>query len=222
MSEVLLYPYCTLQEAQDFMEDSTLGHVDRFIRGINGASRYADSITGKFFYRLSYVAAPVLSAMAGDGNWRVFPSAVYTQPAYIQAPYGLPIIPGTITFTTAGITLAEGTDYSVDYLNGQIFLNVANGRSGGGWLPNITLITADVGYDNGTSPYDSTVPAPAAPGGLPGSVRFNIPRLIPFFTGLWRKAIMADGSAAFVNMGQGKLPQDILDLWEKIRQGRKP
>jgi hypothetical protein len=217
MSEILLNPYCTLQEAQDFLEDSTPSHVDRITRAINAASRYADSITSKIFYLKSYTAAPVLPAMAGPGNWIVNPSAVYTQPAYIQAPYA-PIIPGSIAFTSGGITLAEGTDYTVDYENGMIMVNAITGQSVAGWMPNVNLITADVGYDNGTTPYDNTMPSPD----IPGSIRFNIPRLIPFFSGLWRKAIMTDGSAAFVNMGQGKLPQDILDLWEKIRQGRKP
>jgi hypothetical protein len=217
MSEVLLNPYCTLQEAQDFLEDSTPSHVDRITRAINAASRYADSITAKIFYKKSYVAAPIMPPMAGAGNWVCRPSAVYTQPAYIQAPYA-PIIPGSIAFTFGSITMFEGMDYTVDYENGMIMLNAITGQGVAGWMPNVNLITADVGYDNGTTPYDNTMPSPD----IPGSIRFNIPRLIPFFSGLWRKAIMTDGSAAFLNMGQGKLPQDILDLWEKIRQGRKP
>jgi hypothetical protein len=114
--------------------------------------------------------------------------------------------------------MTENLDYTVDYENGKIFISALSFGVGGGWLPNTIEITATVGYDNGTTPYDSTVPAAS----IPGSIRFNIPRLIPFFSGLWRKAIMTDGSAAFVNMGQGKLPQDILDLWEQIRAGRRP
>ena len=226
MSEILKYPYCTLAEAQDFLEDSTASHVDRITRAINAASRYADSITARIFYRKSYTAVPVLPSMAGAGNWIVKPSAVYTQPAYIQAPYA-PIIPGTLSFLSNGINLVEGQGYSVDYENGMIMINAITGAGVPGWLPSATLITADVGYDNGTYTQDpktllwsgdTTVPSPD----IPGSIRFNIPRLIPFFSGLWRKAIMTDGSAAFVNMGQGKIPQDIIDLWEKIRQGRKP
>ena len=217
MSVILDRPYCTLQEAQDFLEDSTPGHVDRITRAINAASRYADSITARIFYRKPYTASPVLPTMAGAGNWVAQPSTIYTQPAYIKAPYA-PIIPGTLSFVVAGITMAEGEGYTVDYENGMIMINSLTGPGVSGWLPSATLITADVGYDNGTSPYDSTKPSDD----IPGSIRFNIPRLIPFFSGLWRKAIMTDGSAAFVNMGQGKIPQDIIDLWEKIRAGRKP
>jgi len=202
MSIPLVYPYCTLASVQRFIGDKTADSVDDISEGINEASRYIDSITDKIFYRKSYSGVKVQYQSKGRENWTLYGPVFGQQQAFIKAPYK-PIIQGTLQVVDNLALLVEGTDYTVDYANGKIYFNHISAESS-------LLITADVGLDNGTSPYNPAIPSPQ----IPGEIRFAAKRIAALSTGMLRKLIANDGVGGSQFYNPISVPKDISDmLW---------
>src|SRR5512142_153596 len=134
MAVTLVNPYCTVEEVQDFLEDSKADHVDRIARAINAGSRYVDSISDHIFYRKQYTNEPVQRQSRGRNIWSMYPAVFKNQAAFIKSPFN-PIIRGSVTLYDNGVELIEGQDFTVDYENGKIYAANYSFASAEGFLP---------------------------------------------------------------------------------------
>ena len=202
MSINLIWPYCTLASVQRFIGNSTAEAVDDICDGINEASRYIDSLTDKIFYRKSYAGEKVQFQSKGRENWLLYGPVFGQQQAFIKSPFK-PIIQGTLQVSDNMALLSEGLDYTVDYQNGKIYLNHVSAEAS-------LKVTADVGLDNGTSPYNPAIPSPQ----IPGEIRFAAKRIAALSTGMLRKVIATDGEGHNQFYNPNSVPKDIAEiLW---------
>jgi|WetSurMetagenome_2_1015567.scaffolds.fasta_scaffold335191_2 hypothetical protein len=165
---VLINPYCSLTDLKTFLKLplADTANDDVLIDAINEASRFIEDETYDRFYKQSYVDKYVDFQSAGRNNFTIFRPVRNVQSGFIQTPYKPIISITSIDIATqyplagAMTRLTEGVGYTVDYDNGLIY------RVGDAWptLPNSIKITCDLGYDNGTDPYDNSIVADTVPG----------------------------------------------------------
>ena len=210
MSEVLDRPYCSLEQLQRFMGDTNSNHVDGLIDAINQASRYIDRKTRWIFYRKDYVNAVALNTQGAPGSWTLWPSCINVRRGFVKAPYK-PILPGLQIISQVSpngpqAVLIEGTDYEVDYEGGKIYTL----RAEWSMRPESYLITASVGVDNGTDPYDATKPATFAQG-MDGDITQICRVVAATFSGYWLKKVMTNGSLQPQSFLVTKIDKDTLE-----------
>jgi len=205
---VLINPYCKLTELKSFLKLplNDAGQDDLLIDAINGASRLIDDETYDKFYRQDFTDKIIDFQSVGRDNFSIMPAVRNLQYGFIQTPYR-PIISITelkeaIQYPNAGTmsVLTENTDFIVDYPNGIIY------RVCKDWmrLQNSIKITCSLGYDNGTNPYDNSIPS----NNIPGLIRFHCIRIAAVYTGLWRRDVYSQWTGS-------KTALNVMELDEK-------
>ena len=222
MAVALDRPYCTVAQVQAYLNNNDASRVDAICDGINDASRAIDDYTQWIFYKKAYTAQALMPKNSGPGSFSIMHHVPGKQASYIKAPY-LPILKVSSIVQNnpaEANTLVEGTDYYVDYQNGQIF----SVNSAWSMIPGFYTITADLGCDNGTnsyaagvaSPYNSAVPADT----IPGTIHRYAIQIASIYANLMKKMVDTKGDGQLQVRNITEVPKSIIDelyLW----RGRK-
>lgn len=191
MSTTLLYPYTTLEDVKFYCGIAlTKTEWDENIKkAINKASRFIDSLTGRYFYNKTYTSE-YLNGTVNFQGWQVLDQYIFT-------PQRAPIISVT-TLIENETTLTENTDFYIDLVNGMIE------RASGCWVSRAReiQITCSLGY----ATDDTATPS----ADLPGEIAMHALELASRFSGRYKKEIKNFVSGGTESVDLYGAPKDII------------
>lgn len=156
MAVTLLYPYCTLEQVQQFVGNTNADKIDQIKDAINRASRFIDEITGRIYYQKT-VTDYYLRGTAGGDGWDIRKYIPGKSAGGLLVCKYKPIVSITSLVETA-VALTENTDFYVLNESGIVE------RASGNWseTPRDIKITAVFGY----ATTDTATPSADQPGDI--------------------------------------------------------
>lgn len=202
MSTTLLHPYVTLNDVKFYCGIGTdkTAYDEDIKKAINKASRYIDSVTGRYYYKKSYSSEYITTTSVRYQGWQILDDKLFT-------PQNAPIITLT-SLVVDDDTLTENTDFYVDYEAGMIEKN------GSTWTTTLREIvfTGDLGYDSDDTETPST--------DIPGDVSHYCLEIASRFSGHYKKTIKNYVSNAAEDVDLYGVPKDMEKALRSLRPMR--